>query len=126
MRRAAAAAATTHSTPHSARLAQRLVLRPAARQQATRQDLLRTADLVRVGLAGTLASYRLQTHDGSTRRLDQIDYAGQPAGFASQPGEVVNYVENHDNQTCSTSTPSSCRAKPPAKTAPACRCWAWR
>ena len=27
-------------------------------------------------------------------------YGGnQPAGYASQPGEVVNYVENHDNQT---------------------------
>ena len=72
---------------------------PQPGSTATRQDLLRTADLVRVGLAGTLASYRLQTHDGHTRRLDQIDYAGQPAGFASQPGEVVNYVENHDNQT---------------------------
>jgi pullulanase len=72
---------------------------PQPGSTATRQDLLRTADLVRVGLAGTLASYRLQTHDGKTRRLDQIDYAGQPAGFASQPAEVVNYVENHDNQT---------------------------
>lgn len=72
---------------------------PQPGSTATRQDLLRTADLVRVSLAGTLAGYRLQTHDGSTRRLDQIDYAGQSAGFASQPGEVVNYVENHDNQT---------------------------
>jgi hypothetical protein len=33
------------------------------------------------------------------RRGDQLDYAGQPAGYASQPGEVVNYVENHDNHT---------------------------
>jgi pullulanase len=39
-----------------------------------------------VGLAGTLAEYRLQTHDGSLRRLDQIDYAGQPAGFAQPAG----------------------------------------
>lgn len=55
----------------------------------------RQADLVRVGLAGTLHDYRLP--DGRT--LSQIDYAGQPAGFATQPVEVVNYVENHDNQT---------------------------
>ena len=61
--------------------------------------LLRAADLVRVGLAGTLRSYMLPAHDGRTLRLDQIDYAGQPAGYASQPAEVVNYVENHDNQT---------------------------
>jgi pullulanase len=57
------------------------------------------ADMVRVGLAGTLRDYRLTTHTGAVKRLDEMDYAGQPAGFASQPGEVVNYVENHDNQT---------------------------
>jgi pullulanase len=45
------------------------------------------ADLIRVGLAGTLESQAT------------VDYNGQPAGYASQPGEVVNYVENHDNQT---------------------------
>jgi pullulanase/glycogen debranching enzyme len=48
----------------------------------------RHAALIRVGLAGTL-------RDGAA----QADYGGQPAGYASQPGEVVNYVENHDNQT---------------------------
>jgi len=67
--------------------------------RATAQDLLRTADLVRVGLAGTLAGVRMTTHDGSVKALGEIDYAGQSAGYASQPGEVVNYVENHDNQT---------------------------
>jgi pullulanase len=71
----------------------------AAPTAATRAELLRSADLVRAGLAGTLRSYRLATHSGDTLRLEQIDYAGQPAGYASQPGEVVNYVENHDNQT---------------------------
>ena len=65
----------------------------------SRAELLRSADLVRAGLAGTLQGYRLQTADGSVKRLDQIDYAGQGAGYASQPGEVVNYVENHDNPT---------------------------
>ena len=34
-----------------------------------------------------------------SRRCPRIDYKGQPAGYASQPGEVVNYVENHDNPT---------------------------
>ncbi|NUS60422.1 MAG: DUF3372 domain-containing protein, partial [Lysobacter sp.] len=53
------------------------------------------ADLVRVGLAGTLRDYTLA--DG--RKLSAIDYHGQPAGYATQPSEVVNYVENHDNQT---------------------------
>lgn len=65
----------------------------------SRADLLRSADLVRAGLAGTLADFVLTTADGSRKRLDQLDYAGQPAGYVAQPGEVVNYVENHDNQT---------------------------
>jgi pullulanase len=59
----------------------------------------RNADLVRIGLAGTLREFTLPTHDGRTQRGADIDYANQPAGFAEEPGEVVNYVENHDNQT---------------------------
>ena len=65
----------------------------------SRDDLARSADLVRVGLAGSLRDYELQTSRGDTVPLARIDYAGQPAGYTSQPGEVVNYVENHDNQT---------------------------
>ncbi|MDH4059812.1 MAG: pullulanase-type alpha-1,6-glucosidase [Aquincola sp.] len=57
------------------------------------------ADLVRVGLAGTLAGYETLNRGGVRQPLARIDYNGQPAGYASQPGEVVNYVENHDNQT---------------------------
>jgi pullulanase-type alpha-1,6-glucosidase len=66
---------------------------------ATRADLLHAADLVRAGLAGTLADYRMEMADGVERPLSALDYKGQPAGYAAQPGEVVNYVENHDNQT---------------------------
>ena len=63
-------------------------------------DLMKAADMVRVGLAGSIRSYRMQTHSGETRDLQSLSYGGnQPAGYASQPGEVVNYVENHDNQT---------------------------
>ena len=73
---------------------------PHAEGRATREDLLRTADMVRVGLAGTLRGYRMTTADGSERALQDIVYAGsQPAGYASAPHETVNYVENHDNQT---------------------------
>jgi pullulanase/glycogen debranching enzyme len=67
--------------------------------QRSPQDLLRAADMVRVGLAGTLRSYQMQTWQDRTVRLDAIDYSGQPAGYASEPGEAVNYIENHDNQT---------------------------
>ena len=66
-------------------------------QNAT--DLLKAADMLRVGLAGSLREYMMTTYDGKQKALKDIDYAGQPAGYVSQPAEVVNYVENHDNQT---------------------------
>lgn len=70
----------------------------AARRSVT--DLLQTADMVRVGLAGSIRSYTMRRYDDSVQPLQNIVYGGnQPAGYASEPGEVVNYVENHDNQT---------------------------
>ena len=78
-----------------------LVYAPNAMADAgrPREDLLKAADMVRVGLAGTLRDYPLHTWDGRTTPLREIDYKGQPAGYASQPGEAVNYADNHDNQT---------------------------
>jgi pullulanase len=70
-----------------------------ALSQATPADLLRSADMVRVGLAGSIRNFAMQTYTGERKTLAEIDYAGQPAGYASEPSEVVNYVENHDNQT---------------------------
>ncbi|WP_119717509.1 alpha-1,6-glucosidase domain-containing protein [Cognatilysobacter tabacisoli] len=73
---------------------------PSVRQSAaTEQALRHAADLVRVGLAGTLRDYAFTAADGVRKPASQVDYKGQPAGYASQPDEVVNYVENHDNQT---------------------------
>jgi pullulanase len=63
-------------------------------------DLMRAADMVRAGLAGSLRNYRLLTFGGRELPLEQVSYAGnQPAGYVTSPAEVVNYVENHDNQT---------------------------
>lgn len=64
-----------------------------------RAELLRAADLARVGLAGTLRDFEMVGADGVRRPLSAFDYAGGPAGYALEPGEVVNYVENHDNLT---------------------------
>jgi pullulanase/glycogen debranching enzyme len=61
--------------------------------------LLHSADLVRAGLAGTLRDYPLTQADGQRLPLRELSYGGQPAGYAAEPAEVVNYVENHDNQT---------------------------
>ncbi len=63
------------------------------------KELLAAADLVRVGLAGTLRDYVFTAADGRQLPLHELDYNGQPAGYAAAPGEVVNYVENHDNET---------------------------
>jgi pullulanase-type alpha-1,6-glucosidase len=70
-----------------------------APSEASRAQLLQAADLLRAGLAGTLRDYPLPTAAGDVRPLAALDYNGMPAGYACQPDEVVNYVENHDNQT---------------------------
>jgi pullulanase len=62
-------------------------------------SLLRAADMVRVGLAGSIRDYAMRTFDDEKKSLASIDYSGQPAGYVSEPNEVVNYVDNHDNQT---------------------------
>jgi pullulanase len=77
-----------------------LVYAPNALASGRPEELLTAADLIRVGLAGSLRGFELTTWRGDRKRLDEIVYGGdQPAGFAGEPGEVVNYVENHDNQT---------------------------
>ncbi|MBB2485799.1 DUF3372 domain-containing protein [Mitsuaria sp. WAJ17] len=68
-------------------------------EPANLASLQEAADLVRVGLAGSLRSYRLRDWHGVTRSLSDIAYGDQPAGYASEPAEVVNYAENHDNHT---------------------------
>jgi pullulanase len=66
----------------------------------SREDLKRAADMVRVGLAGSLRDYVMRDHRDRELRLEEIVYAdSQPAGYVREPGEVVNYVENHDNPT---------------------------
>lgn len=65
----------------------------------SRDDALRLADLVRVGLSGTLRDYRFVDRFGSLRSNADIDYFGQRAGYTGSPVETINYVEKHDNQT---------------------------
>jgi pullulanase/glycogen debranching enzyme len=59
----------------------------------------RVADQIRAGLAGSLRNYRMATADGTVQALQNIPYGDQPTGYVSQPSEVVNYAENHDNLT---------------------------
>jgi pullulanase len=65
----------------------------------SREDLLRTADMIRVGLAGSIRDYTMHNYRDELVSLESIDYKGASAGYVRQPTEVVNYVENHDNET---------------------------
>ncbi|MFG6469070.1 alpha-1,6-glucosidase domain-containing protein [Roseateles sp. BYS87W] len=65
----------------------------------SRGELMWQADRIKASLAGSIRSFQMQTSWDAQLRLDQIDVGGIPAGWVLEPGEVVNYVENHDNLT---------------------------
>ncbi len=63
-------------------------------------ELMRLADWIRLGLAGTLADYVFMDANGNFVRGADIDYFGNPgAGYTSDPQEVINYAAAHDNET---------------------------
>ena len=69
---------------------------PVASGQS-RGELMWQADRIKASLAGSIRSFQMQTSWDAMLRLEQIDVGGIPAGWVLEPGEVVNYVENHDN-----------------------------
>ena len=67
---------------------------------AAQQDkLLRYTDWIRLGLVGNLRDYRLTDRTGKTVSGAQVDYGGQPAAYAADPQEAINYAEAHDDYT---------------------------
>lgn len=64
-----------------------------------RDRLLYYQDLIKVGLTGNLRDYAFTASDGRQVRGSEVDYNGAPAGYAAAPGEVVTYVDAHDNET---------------------------
>ncbi|MEU6791348.1 pullulanase-type alpha-1,6-glucosidase [Nonomuraea wenchangensis] len=60
-----------------------------------RARLALCADLIRIGLTGSLRDYVLP----SGRTGGEIHHNGAPAGYARDPGESVVYVDAHDNET---------------------------
>ena len=57
-------------------------------------------DLVQLGMAGNLRSFAFRLNEnGAVTQGKDVDYNGQPAGYAEQPDEVVTYVDAHDNET---------------------------
>ncbi len=64
-----------------------------------RARLLHYHDLIKVGLAGNLRDYRFVDRTGATVTGADVDYNGQPAGYAAEPDETITYVDAHDNET---------------------------
>ncbi|GAB4204449.1 MAG: hypothetical protein OHK0022_29620 [Roseiflexaceae bacterium] len=64
-----------------------------------RNRLLLFQDQIRVGLAGNLKDYQFTDRTGATVKGSQVDYNGSPTGYTSDPQEVINYNEAHDNLT---------------------------
>ncbi len=62
--------------------------------EAERGRLLESCDKIRVGLAGNLAGWRFTDRRGNPA----LGSAGG-VGYTAAPGECVNYVEAHDNET---------------------------
>ena len=64
-----------------------------------RARLLLHHDQIKVGLAGNLRDYTFVDRNGETVTGAQVDYNGQPAGYAAEPSETITYVDAHDNET---------------------------
>ncbi len=56
-------------------------------------------DQLRLGLAGNLANFPLENAQGQLIVGKDLIYGDQPAGYALDPADTINYVSKHDNQT---------------------------
>lgn len=61
--------------------------------------LLLLQDQLRVGLAGNLKAYSFIGRTGVITTGAGVDYNGSPTGYTSDPQEIINYAEAHDNMT---------------------------
>ena len=50
-------------------------------------------------MAGNLRDYEFVDRTGATVTGADVDYNGQPAGYAGDPSETITYVDAHDNET---------------------------
>ncbi|MFD3835445.1 pullulanase-type alpha-1,6-glucosidase [Streptomyces sp. NPDC058642] len=61
--------------------------------------LLHYQDLIKVGLSGNLAQYTFTDTAGKEVTGAEVDYNGQPAGYADAPGDALAYADAHDNES---------------------------
>ncbi|HEY6124323.1 MAG TPA: pullulanase-type alpha-1,6-glucosidase, partial [Steroidobacteraceae bacterium] len=60
-------------------------------------ELFRLTDLVRLGLAGNIASYEITDGSGVTRPGSEVDYFGMPGAYGAQPEDTIQYIGVHDD-----------------------------
>ena len=80
--------------------------RHAAEQRAR---LLHYQDLIKLGLAGNLRDYTFVDRAGRTVTGAQVDYNGQPAGYAADPARRSPTSTRTTTRRCSTRCSTSCR-----------------
>jgi pullulanase len=68
-------------------------------QPQTLERLLHLTDLVRLGLAGNLRDWTFVDGTGASVKGSQVDYNGQPGGYALTPLDTITYISAHDNET---------------------------
>ncbi len=66
---------------------------------SAKASALHSADLVRLGMAGNLKAFPMIDSTDTHITGQELDYNGQPAGYAEDAWEIQNYVSKHDNQT---------------------------
>jgi pullulanase-type alpha-1,6-glucosidase len=76
-----------------------LVVANGVPEAAQRDELLLSADQIRVGLAGNLAAFEFVDRFGDLVTGAGVDYNGSPSGYTGDPQEHIAYAEAHDNQT---------------------------
>lgn len=72
---------------------------PQGTPDAQRIKLLAETDLIKLGLAGNLKTYRMVNYEGRTVPGEQIKYRGAAGGYTLDPQEQIVYVSAHDNET---------------------------
>ncbi|WP_166425627.1 alpha-1,6-glucosidase domain-containing protein [Paraglaciecola sp. 20A4] len=56
-------------------------------------------DVIRVGLVGNVGSYQFVNADDAYVSTYNYQWNGQPAGYSDDPGDTINYISKHDNET---------------------------
>ena len=60
---------------------------------------LKEQNFIEIGLAGTLKDFVFKDYQGNTGKASGVNWNGQPAGYATDPADIINYVSKHDNES---------------------------